>query len=42
MSKRDTNDVAITETIVRDPVGYLAAFGIEAEVVTETTFPAAA
>lgn len=30
------------EQVFTDPVGYLARYGIEAELVAETTLPAAA
>jgi hypothetical protein len=42
MSNQDLNEPSTIENILRDPVGYLAEFGIEAEVVTETTLAAAA
>jgi hypothetical protein len=42
MSNRDRNEPSTIEVIMRDPVGYLAAFGIEAEVVAEATLAAAA
>jgi hypothetical protein len=42
MSNQDINERRTIEDILRDPVGYLAEFGIEAEVVAETTMSAAA
>ena len=35
-------DDTAADPIFRDPVAYLAGFGIDAEVVTETTLPVAA
>lgn len=42
MSNQDPNAPSTIEDILRDPVGYLAEFGIEAEVVAETTLATAA
>lgn len=37
-----TNDAPTTSLVFVDPVGYLAGFGIQAEVVDETAMPIAA
>jgi hypothetical protein len=42
MSNQVTNETADIENIFGDPVGYLAQFGIDAELIAETTLPAAA
>lgn len=42
MSNQDHNEPTIIEEIMSDPVGYLAEFGIGAEVVTGTSLAAAA
>jgi hypothetical protein len=42
MSNREF-DIRITaDAAFDDPVGYLGGFGIEAEIVSDTTLPAAA
>ena len=35
-------DDSTANPIFRDPVAYLAGFGIDAEILTETTLPVAA
>lgn len=42
MSNAQFNDSETARIVFEDPVGYLARFGIEAEVVAETVLPAAA
>lgn len=42
MSKTDFNNTELGAIVFADPVGYLAELGIAAEVVAETTMPAAA
>ena len=42
MSNYEVNDTQTTARVFTDPVGYLAGFGIEAELVTESVLPAAA
>lgn len=42
MSNSDSNNTDLGNIVFSDPVAYLARFGIEAEVVSETTMPAAA
>lgn len=42
MSNRDFNDTTTAHVIFDDPVAYLAEHGIEAELVAETSLPAAA
>lgn len=42
----DMNNLELTPTTISnifgDPVGYLARFGIDSELIAETTLPAAA
>lgn len=42
MSNRDCNDYETTTRIFSDPVGYLAEFGIDADLITDTIVPIAA
>jgi len=42
ISDRDRNDTATTQMVFADPVAYLAALGLAAEIVAETALPAAA
>lgn len=42
MSDKDSNNVENATDIFSDPVGYLAQFGIDAELIAETTVPVAA
>lgn len=42
MNNQELKDTTAITNIFGDPVGYLAQFGIDAELVTETTLPAAA
>lgn len=42
MSKVQSSQTETAEAIFKDPVAYLASFGIEAEVVAESVLPAAA
>jgi hypothetical protein len=42
MNNQETNAETTSEQILRDPVGYLAQFGIDAELTVETALPAAA
>lgn len=42
MSNTTFNDREATERVFADPVAYLAGFGIDAELVAETTLAAAA
>lgn len=42
MSNRDTSVRITVDDVFDDPVAYLALFGIGAEVVADTTLPAAA
>lgn len=42
MSKVQHSQTETAEVVFENPVAYLAAFGIEAEVVAETALPAAA
>lgn len=39
---RDTRDTTAISSIFGDPVAYLANFGIDAELISETSLPAAA
>jgi hypothetical protein len=39
---QETNEETASENIIGDPVGYLAQFGIDAELMAETALPAAA
>lgn len=42
MSNKHMNEAETANLVFADPVEYLAQFGIEAELVTQTTLPAAA
>jgi len=42
MNNQQLEDTTSTANILGDPVGYLAQFGIDAELIAETTLPAAA
>ena len=42
MSNRDCNDSETTIRIFSDPVGYLAEFGIDADLIADTIVPVAA
>jgi len=42
MNNQDPRDTTTISNIFGDPVGYLAQFGIDAELIAETTLPAAA
>jgi hypothetical protein len=42
MSNRDRNDSETTIRIFSDPVGYLAEFDIDADLIADTTVPVAA
>lgn len=42
MSDADFNHSQDTNVIFSDPVAYLARFGIEAELIVESSMPAAA
>jgi len=42
MSNSDFEDTTTGESIFGDPVSYLADLGVDAEVVAETSMPAAA
>ncbi|HEY7825075.1 MAG TPA: hypothetical protein VIG24_19705, partial [Acidimicrobiia bacterium] len=42
MSKVQSSQTETAEAIFKDPVAYLASFGIEAKVVAESVLPAAA
>lgn len=42
MNNQETIEEANATNILGDPVGYLAQFGIDAELIAETTLPAAA
>jgi hypothetical protein len=42
MNNQQLEDTTSTVIILGDPVGYLAQFGIDAELIAETTLPAAA
>jgi hypothetical protein len=42
LREQETSDKETTQLIFDDPVGYLAQYGIGAQVIAETTLPAAA
>jgi hypothetical protein len=42
MSNRDCNDSETTIRIFSDPVGYLAEFGIDADLIADAIVPVAA
>lgn len=42
MSDQTFDNTTGAEQVFTDPVGYLARYGIEAELVAETTLPVAA
>ena len=42
MSNRDCNDSETTIRIFSDPVGYLAEFDIDADLIADTIVPVAA
>jgi hypothetical protein len=42
MNNQQLEDTKSFGNIFGDPVGYLAQFGIDAELIAETTLPAAA
>jgi hypothetical protein len=41
-SNKNSNDPATAQRVFADPVAYLAALGLAAEIVAETALPAAA
>ncbi len=42
MTNPNCNDTEATEAVFADPVAYLAGLGVDAELVAQTTLPAAA
>jgi hypothetical protein len=42
MNNQETNEETTSRNIFGDPVGYLAQFEIDAELIAETALPAAA
>ena len=42
MNNQDPRDTSDISSIFGDPVAYLANFGIDAELISETSLPAAA
>lgn len=42
MNNPELKDTTTISNIFGDPVGYLARFGIDSELIAETTLPAAA